>query len=239
MQESLSALASLQRTTVECNASPAETETLTSAVRVLGAIDDRIRKSRAQRVRLRRTGRDGRSNWLELSPIHDATRPDDNDEGPMLLYSDPMNLPTWVPDRLERPLTGLGAQLDEARKLHGADIERAVLMFTVWARLVLISLAPILASATFGTVPGAEGLDAGDLPWGLAVLCCVNEPKPERFPGRRSGSERLAALRRRLPGAEIPVRDDVPASEAGLPGSKKMFCVTVLLPVTLFQRTDR
>lgn len=205
LKESLDALESLRRQAIAREARPAETDVLARAQQVLTGLDTRFRDTRDQRARFRRTARDGRYRRLELSPDDDAERPDD--EGPMLLYSDPMNLPAWVPDRLERPVTAIGALLDEVRKLHDAEIERAVLLFTMWARLLLVALAPILAGATFGTVPGADGLGAADLPWGLAVICSVatalSAPRLATAVMRRD--ERGAQSRRALLWLEVPI----------------------------------
>jgi hypothetical protein len=183
----------------------ADAEALADADRVLSGLQGELRASRDERQRKRRVSRDGDDRRIGLSPTTDTH--DRELEEPMILYSDPLNQPEWVPEILEAPIAWIGAQLDEVRRLHDAEIEQAVLMLTMWARLVLVALAPILGGVSFGVVPGQDGFGLGDLPWLLAALLSVPTAAFAPAVSRRVMDTGPAGsrLRRRLLVLEVPV----------------------------------
>jgi hypothetical protein len=68
-----------------------------------------------------------------------------------------------------QPLT-VHSVITDVRGLHSAEIEWSVLVFTLWARLLLVMLAPLLASVSFGDAPLENGWSLDDLPWLLAAV---------------------------------------------------------------------
>ena len=129
-----------------------------------------IRDSRAARdaVRVKRRRR-------SVLHLHQLADPGDDPRtgGPMIRYANPDNLPGWLPDVAEGPLLRTGAVLDDVRRLHSSQIEGAVLLFTLWMRLLLVAFAPLLGAATAGSVPLRGDIELRDLPYVAALACCV------------------------------------------------------------------
>lgn len=171
--DSLEALASLQQRAAGLALSVPDSRALTAATTVLKELRDAIRLSRPDREERRRGTRDGSRSWIGNSPNQRALDAQPPSEGPMTLYSDPLSLPDWVPGWLEEPTTWIGAQLDEVRRLHSAEIEYTVLLFTMWARLLLVGLAPRLGDLSFGRVPLQNGFALADVPWLIALVICL------------------------------------------------------------------
>ncbi len=123
------------------------------------------------------------------------------------LYGDPANLPDRLGPRSRDVLARVGAVLDDVRILNTPQTEWAVLLFTLWARVLLVAGAPLLASASLGYVPLQDGWSLRDLPWALAsawstatALCA---PWIATTVMRRDA--RGAQVRRRLLLVEIPL----------------------------------
>ncbi len=84
------------------------------------------------------------------------------------LYGDPTNLPDRLGPRSRDVLARVGAVLDDVRILNTPQTEWAVLLFTLWARALLVAGAPLLAAASLGYIPLHDGWSLRDLPWALA-----------------------------------------------------------------------
>lgn len=123
------------------------------------------------------------------------------------LYSDPSNAPDWLGPRSRDAVVRAGAVLDNVRLLHTAQIEWAVLLFTLWARALLVGGAPLLASVSLGRVPLQDGWSARDLPWALATswsaATALRAPWIASAVMRRD--EQGATVRRRLLIVEVPL----------------------------------
>ena len=88
----------------------------------------------------------------------------------MRLYSDPANLPDRLGPRGRDVLVRIGAVLDDVRVLNTPQTEWAVLLFTLWARALIVGGASLLATTSFGYPPLDGGWSARDLPWAVAVV---------------------------------------------------------------------
>jgi hypothetical protein len=135
---------------------------------LLERIAHAIRETRPVRDAVREQCR--RRPALRLEQLAD----DDPQTGvPMIRYADPSNLPDWVPSPAVGPLTRVGGVLDDVRRLHNAQIEAAVLLLTLWARLLIVAFAPLLGGITPGPVPLQDGVTLRDAPFLAAVACCA------------------------------------------------------------------
>lgn len=89
------------------------------------------------------------------------------------LYGSRDGLPSFVPSELRAAARQVGLVLDETRLLHTADVERAVLLFTLLSRAVLVSLSPVLGGWSPVRQPLAGGLEAADIPWMAASATSI------------------------------------------------------------------
>jgi hypothetical protein len=108
-------------------------EAIVGALSVVRGLEDSIRETTPARALRRNRGR-----WRAVGGVaaKNSYRAADD---PMTLYQDPLSLPHWIRGpRLRDALMRLGAVLDGVRLLHDAQIEWSVLLFTMWARLVLV-----------------------------------------------------------------------------------------------------
>lgn len=127
---------------------------------------------------------------------------------PMHLYQADESIPQWIrAPRLRDALRRVGAVLDDVRTLHDAEIEWSVLLFTLWARLVLVGAAALVPSWTAGVSPLADGVSPSDAPWMLALassaVTAVFAPAIATAVMRRDASG--ATVRRILLAVEVPV----------------------------------
>lgn len=119
---------------------------------------------------------------------------------------------SWTPQQLvPARLRGAGTQfsmiLDEVRVLHNAEIERSVLLFTLFARAVLVAMAPLLGAWTRAETPLAgTGLGA-DLVWAAATLISLSTlaVAPRIVDTAMRDDERARRFRHRLLLIEVPV----------------------------------
>jgi hypothetical protein len=122
-------------------------------------------------------------------------------------YGDPANLPDWLGPRSRDVVARVGAVLDDVRVLNTVQIEWAVLLFTLWARALLVCGAPWLVAVSVGDPPLRDGWSALDLGWALAaawsVATALRAPWIATTVMRRD--ERGALLRRRLLVVEVPL----------------------------------
>lgn len=201
-REARGALGSLVERGPDLGLSADELESLCRARELIGRIAGGISDSRPVRESLRIKG----GTELDLSrlsdDIHDPLPGED-----MIPYADPANLPGWVPPIARGPLVRTGAVLDQVRRLHNAQIETAVLLFTLWSRLLLVAFAPLLAGLSYTRVPLEDGFSARDVPYVLALTCCVATaliaPWLVRQVMRRDAEG--ARVRRTLLAIEVPV----------------------------------
>lgn len=89
------------------------------------------------------------------------------------LYGDRNGLPRFVPAELRAAARQVGLVLDETRLLHTAEVERAVLLFTLLSRAVLVSLSPLLGEWSPVRQPAAGGFRATDIPWAAAAAVSI------------------------------------------------------------------
>jgi hypothetical protein len=204
--EGLAALGQLQDRALSRRAPQEETEALAKAAAVLTSLHGEIGETQSERGRLRRLTRDGDDPWLDFTRAG-GTSADSDEDDDMLQYSDPINYPEWVPDALEEPLVKIGGILDDVRELHDAQIERAVLLFTMWSRFVFVALAPWLGALSFTVVPLQGGLSIADVPWMLATVCALATAAlaPTLTSDVMRRDAHGATIRRRLLWIEVPL----------------------------------
>ena len=119
---------------------------------------------------------------------------------------------SWTP-RLLLPgrLRALGTQfsmvLDEVRVLHNADVERAVLLFTLVARAILVLLAPLLGAWTYAATPVADTGPLADVVWlaVAAISLATVAVAPRIVDTAMRDSVEATRFRRRLLRIETPV----------------------------------
>lgn len=123
------------------------------------------------------------------------------------LYGARDGLPRFVPAELRAAARQLGLVLDETRLLHTADVERAVLLFTLVSRAVLVSLSPVLGDWTPVRQPLAGGFHAIDVPWAVASATSIGTALAGPWIVRMAMEEGKAGtrLRNRLLLIEVPV----------------------------------
>jgi hypothetical protein len=123
------------------------------------------------------------------------------------LYGSRDGLPSFAPAELRAAARQVGLILDETRLLHTADVERAVLLFTLLSRAVLVSLSPLLGGWSTVRQPLAGGLRATDIPWMAAsatsVATALTGPWVVRLAMEDSAAGRR--FRNRLLLIEVPV----------------------------------
>lgn len=112
-----------------------------------------------------------------------------------------------LPGRLRGATTQTSMVLDEIRVLHNAEIERSVLLLTLTARAILVSLAPLLGSWTGADTPVVQTSAIADLVWGCAAATSLVTLLfgPMIVDLAMSDSSEGFALRRRLLRVEVPL----------------------------------
>jgi hypothetical protein len=123
------------------------------------------------------------------------------------LYGSRDGLPSVVPTGLRSAARQVGLVLDETRLLHDADVERSVLLFTLFSRAVLVSLSPVLGDWSPVRQPLEGGFRARDIPWAAAsatsIATAVAGPYVVRMAMEDSAAGRK--FRDRLLMVEVPV----------------------------------
>lgn len=119
---------------------------------------------------------------------------------------------SWTPRRLVPvPLRGAGTQfslvMDEVRVLHNADIERAVLLFTLVSRAALVTLAPLLGAWTRAATPVAETGTVADFVWASAAIVSLATAAiaPRVADTAMRDTDQASQFRRRLLAIEVPI----------------------------------
>ena len=135
-------------------------------------------------------------------------------------YGDPANLPRWLPGRSpRRAVLRVGRVLDDVRLLNSVEIEWAVLTFTLWARALLLVLAPALGSLSFAPPPQLSGDPARLAPWVIAVgwafATALVAPRIATLAMEASPSG--ARVRRLLLAVELPLAIGVALTAPGWP----------------------
>jgi hypothetical protein len=123
-------------------------------------------------------------------------------------YGDPANLPAWLRGRGSRAaLLRVGRVLDDVRLLHSNQIERVVLTFTLWARALLLVLAPALGAFTVAPPPRLDGDPLLLVPWLLALVWALAAALAAPRIARLAMAESAAGLRMRrvLLAVELPL----------------------------------
>lgn len=161
-----SALCALQSSLVDRYGLELETgRSIESALKSSKSLDREIRDSIPERRSLTEHG-------IEYGQV--AAYADEAESGleaPPNLYSDHMSLNRVVREFGPRKLLlNLGGLVDDVRMLHDRDLERVVLNVTLWARLLVLLAAPLLAAASFGRTPLAGGFAWSDSVWLLALV---------------------------------------------------------------------
>jgi hypothetical protein len=123
------------------------------------------------------------------------------------LYGARGGLPRFVPAELRAAARQFGLVLDETRLLHTADVERAVLLFTLISRAVLVSLSPVLGDWTPVRQPLSGSFRASDIPWVAASMISVGTALAGRRIVRMAMEDSDAGrrFRNRLLIIEVPV----------------------------------
>ena len=153
--------------------------------------------------------RDGqRAGGAQVAGAAASSLADERTDGKMDLYQADATIPSWIRrPRLREVLRRVGAVLDDVRALHDSEIEWSVLLFTMWARLVLVGSVALLPGLTSGTAPLADGLRATDIPWllafGTSALTAVGAPWVATTVMRRD--DRGRRVRRVLLWIEAPI----------------------------------
>lgn len=134
-------------------------------------------RDRLQQVeRLLERSRVRRERWATTGPTeHIGGLAGESDSGVDLKrYGDPANLPGWLSAARSRAaLLRVGAVLDDIRLLHSHEIEWAVLTFTLWARALLLVLAPALGALSFAPAPDVDAGTVRPALWLLALAWAV------------------------------------------------------------------
>jgi hypothetical protein len=102
-----------------------------------------------------------------------AERVPHREDSPLNRYGQLDNVPRNLPGGVRRLVQQVGLVLDEVRLLHNAEIERAVLVFTLVARASLVLTAPLLGRLTAAPVPMRDTALVGDLAWIALALVSV------------------------------------------------------------------
>jgi hypothetical protein len=123
------------------------------------------------------------------------------------LYGDRDGLPRFVPSELRAAARQVGLVLDETRLLHTAEVERAVLLFTLLSRAVLVSLSPVLGEWSPVRQPLVGGFRATDIPWGAASIVSIATALGGPWVVRMAMTDSPAGrrFRNRLLAVEVPV----------------------------------
>ncbi|MCA1682513.1 MAG: hypothetical protein LC685_00685, partial [Actinobacteria bacterium] len=135
-------------------------------------------------------------------------------------YGDPANLPPWLAGRRTRSaLLRVGLVLDDIRLLHSADIEWAVLTFTLWARAILLVLAPTLGALSFAPTSNVAGGWVSLAPWALAVAWALGTALAAPYVATLAMEASTAGLRTRrlLLGVELPLAIALALTSPGWP----------------------
>ena len=133
-------------------------------------VADELEKA-AERVREMRVGIASDLDHSAQNPLVEPSR--DQRSGALRRFADHVDL-GWIPSEpMRRPLHPLAKRvsriLDEVRLVHTAQIEEAVLQYTLYARAVLVCTAPSITLGSFGRTPLEGGPSLADIPWGLAA----------------------------------------------------------------------
>jgi hypothetical protein len=112
-----------------------------------------------------------------------------------------------VPGRLRGATTQTSMVIDEIRVLHNAEIERSVLLLTLAARAILVSLAPLLGGWTGADTPVVQTGAIADLVWAFAAITSLATMLfgPTIVDLAMSDSDDGFDLRRRLLKVEVPL----------------------------------
>ncbi len=143
-------------------ATSGDARAVTSAIAVIHAIEADLRHTRASRLAWTDDAPPSLSGGFAIQAV--AEDPDVL----IRLYGDPANLPDWLGPRGRDVLARVGAVLDDVRILNTPQTEWAVLLFTLWARALLVGGAPLLAAVSLGEPPLQDGWALRDLPWAIA-----------------------------------------------------------------------
>ncbi len=138
----------------------------------------------------------------------------------MKRYGDPANLPGWLPGARPRAaLLQIGRVLDDIRLLHSEAIERAVLMFTLWARALLLVLAPTLGALSFAPAPDLDGSWPRLVPWVVALVWAIATALAAPRIGALAMEDSVAGLRTRrvLLAVELPLAVALALTHPGWP----------------------
>jgi hypothetical protein len=149
----------------------AESEVPDSCVRCADAAIEDVERIAAllRRSAPAREALAGEDGLVPLLGVHAAKR---HARGPgpvMPLYGSRTSVPQFVPADLRGAARQLGLVLDELRLRHTAEVERAVLLFTLVSRAVLVCSAPLLGGWTAARAPLAGQLQVRDVVWGAAA----------------------------------------------------------------------
>ena len=143
-----------------------ELRIVAAALTTIREIEDDLRDSQGKR-------RDWEGRPPSSTGAYAATAVVEDPDVLMKLHSDPANLPDRLGPRGRDVLARAGAVLDDVRVLNTPQTEWAVLLFTLWARAMLVCGAPLLASQSFGELPWQSGPGWQDLPWALAAIWAI------------------------------------------------------------------
>jgi hypothetical protein len=109
--------------------------------------------------------------------------------------------------RTRDALARMSMAVSTVRRLHSTEIEWSVLVLTMWARLLFVALAPLMAGVSLGVTPLAHGWSARELPWLLAIVwsSATALAAPWLATEVMRHDQRGSALRRVLLVVEIPL----------------------------------
>jgi hypothetical protein len=135
-------------------------------------------------------------------------------------YGDPVNLPRSLRGRRARPVAlQIGRVLDDIRLLNTVRTEAMVMGFTLWARALLLVLAPALGALSAAPPPSLDAGWARLAPWllavGWALGCAVAAPQIAGLVTAPSDAGRRA--RQALLAIELPLAIALTLSTPGWP----------------------
>ncbi len=135
------------------------------------------------------------------------------------LYGDPANVPGWLTGRRARSaLLQVGRVLDDVRLLHSNQIEWVVLTFTLWARALLLVIAPALGALSIAPPPDLDGWPRV-VPWIVvtAWALCTALVAPQIATLAMAESPQGQRARRVLLAVELPLAVAVALTTPGWP----------------------
>ncbi|HEX4364573.1 MAG TPA: hypothetical protein VHZ75_08495, partial [Solirubrobacteraceae bacterium] len=176
-------------------ATPALPDWFADVQQTIDRVDRHLGRTRARRERWALSG---------LPAVIDGLASESDLGVALKRYGDPANLPAWLPGRrLRNAALRVGTVLDDVRLLHSGEIEWVVLTFMLWARALLLVLAPKVGGLSLARPPHPDdnALWAVAVAWAFATAVAAPRLATLIMAESRSGLR----TRRGLLAVELPL----------------------------------